>query len=358
MEKKTALFDRHVSLGGRMVPFAGFSLPVHYPAGIIAEHHAVRRQAGLFDVSHMGEFVISGKDALANLQNLLTRDIGGKPVGRVLYSPLCNESGGVVDDVLIYLLPSERYLLVVNAANREKDADWIRRNLTGDVRFTDESDTISQIALQGPKSQVILEKICSDIPLKYYTFIEKTHIAGADALLSRTGYTGEDGFEIYLANEDAPAVWDALLTAGRDYKILPCGLGARDTLRLEAALPLYGHEMDETVLPCEAGLGRFVNMEKERFIGRAAILSGKDCARTLIGLLPASGIAREGAAVYAGGREAGVVTSGTHAPALGHPVCLARVESGCADEAAFEIAVRGRMLQAKKTGLPFYKRLK
>ncbi len=358
MEIKTALFDRHVSLGGRMVPFAGFSLPVHYPAGIIAEHQAVRKRAGIFDVSHMGEFVISGKEALANLQNLLTRDISGKPAGAVLYSPLCNESGGVVDDVLIYLLSSGSYLLVVNAANREKDKDWILSKLTGDVRFSDESDTISQIALQGPDSRSVLEKICSNIPLKYYSFFENTHIAGTDALLSRTGYTGEDGFEIYLANDDAPAVWDALLKAGRDFEILPCGLGARDTLRLEAALPLYGHEMDETVLPCEAGLGRFVDEQKERFIGKSALLSKKDCARRLIGLLPERGIAREGAAVYCDGRPAGTVTSGTHAPALGHPVCLARVEKDCADREEFEIAMRGRMLKARKTGLPFYKRLK
>jgi len=358
MDKKTALFDRHVSLGGRMVPFAGFMLPVQYPSGILAEHHAVRSRAGIFDVSHMGEFIISGKDAPANLQVLLTRDIGGKPAGKVLYSPLCNGEGGVVDDILIYVRPENVYLLVVNAANREKDRQWITSHLSGDVCFSDESDTTSQIALQGPESESILSQCCGTLPQKYYSFLENADIAGRRALVSRTGYTGEDGFELYIKNEDAPVIWDALLLAGEGKGLTPCGLGARDTLRMEAALPLYGHEMDEAVLPCEAALGRFVNTEKEHFIGREAILAKQDCARRLIGLKPAGGIAREGAGVFCNGEEAGVVTSGTHSPTLGYPVCMARVMRQYADEAVFSIEARGRMLEAKKTDLPFYKRLK
>ncbi len=358
MDKKTVLYERHVSLGGRMVPFAGFSLPVHYPAGIILEHRAVRTGAGLFDVSHMGEFRITGSGAEKNLQNLLTRDIGGKPPGKVLYSPVCNEAGGVVDDVLVYILSGTEYLMVVNAANREKDRRWFESRLTGDARLVDESENISQIALQGPESEKILAKCCFELPLKYYTFLEGTAVAGKNSLVSRTGYTGEDGFEIYLKNEDALAVWDALLAAGKDSNLLPCGLGARDTLRLEAAFPLYGHEMDEEVLPCEASLDRFVDLNKEDFIGKNAIMEKSRCGRVLIGLAPAGGIAREGAKVFFQGREAGRVTSGTHAPTLGHPVCLARIGREFADADVFDIDVRGRLIKANKTSLPFYKRLK
>ena len=245
MEKKTALYDAHLRAKGKMVPFAGYLLPVSYEAGIAAEHMAVRTAAGLFDVSHMGEVLLSGSDAFANLQNLLTNNFSGMADGQIRYSPMCNTEGGTVDDLLVYRKDKNLYEIVLNAANREKDIAWIQKQLKGHFALTDISESTSQIAIQGPRSAEILAALAdSPLSVKHYTFTENIGVAGARCLVSRTGYTGEDGFELYMENQSAPLVWDTLTAAGRNAGLLPCGLGARDTLRLEAAMPLYGHEME------------------------------------------------------------------------------------------------------------------
>ena len=255
MELKTPLYDCHVAAGGKIVPFAGYLLPVQY-TGVIKEHMAVRTACGLFDVSHMGEFLIKGADALANVQNLFMYD------GQVRYSPMCNERGGIVDDVLIYKVNGEEYLLVVNAANRHKDAEWVKAHLKGAATFEDISDSVAQLALQGPRAKEIAAKIvpAEGIPTKYYSFVKDVDVQGIKCLVSRTGYTGEFGYEFYCAAEEGPKLWNLLLEAGAEYGLIPCGLGARDTLRLEAAMPLYGHELTDDITPLEAGLDFFVKL--------------------------------------------------------------------------------------------------
>ncbi len=355
---KTPLYDRHVALGGRIVSFAGFLLPVQYEAGVIAEHLSVRKGAGLFDVSHMGELRLSGPDALKNIQRLVSNDCAGMPDGRVRYSPMCNEQGGIVDDLIICKLEGEDYLLVVNASNRAKDAAWIEAHLDGNVAFRDESDSFAQIALQGPLSFDIISRLAArgHIPERYYTMEQHAEVSGIQCLLSRTGYTGEDGFELYCAPDKALPLWDALLAAGRDEGLLPCGLGARDTLRLEAAMPLYGHEMNEGITPLEAGLGAFVKMDKGDFIGRQALLAAGAPGRIRAGFEVVSrGIAREGCEIYKDGTRIGIVTSGTHAPYLGFPVAMGLIDTEYAVPGqTVQIDVRGRMLDAKTVSLPFY----
>lgn len=361
MDKKTALFDAHVSCAGKMVPFAGYLLPVSYTAGIAAEHMAVRTAAGLFDVSHMGEVLLSGPDALSNLQNLLTNDFSGMADGQIRYSPMCNDKGGTVDDLLVYCKAKNHYIIVLNASNREKDIAWMRKQLKGDAALTDLSDLTSEIAIQGPRSAEILAPLAdSSLPVKYYTFTENIGVAGVSCLVSRTGYTGEDGFELYMENRYAPLVWDALTAAGKDAGLVPCGLGARDTLRLEAAMPLYGHELDEDITPLEAGLGRFVRMEKDSFIGKDALMLAGNPRRARVGLeILDRGIARAGDRVMLNGRDIGFVTSGTMAPFLGKAVAMALIEAdNAAEEDGFGVDSRGRMLRARVTALPFYKRKK
>ena len=314
---KTALYDAHVAAGGKIVPFAGYYLPIQYEkSGLITEHMAVREQAGLFDVSHMGEITFKGPDALANIQNLLTNDYADLQDGFVRYSPMCYENGGVVDDLLVYKIQDEHYLIVVNASNRHKDYEWMKKNQFGDLEIKDISDDIAQIALQGPAAEAIIKKIVKEdiIPMKNYTFTENVDFLGKTILLSRTGYTGEDGFELYMPNADAMFVWNALMEAGADAGLIPCGLGARDTLRMESAMPLYGHEMDENITPWETGLGFFVKMAKDSFIGKEAI-EEKGRKRARVGLnIVGRGIAREECEVYTGGQKIGAVTSGTHCP--------------------------------------------
>ncbi|HOU09630.1 MAG TPA: glycine cleavage system aminomethyltransferase GcvT [Clostridiales bacterium] len=361
MEKKTALYDAHLRAKGKMVPFAGYLLPVSYEAGIAAEHMAVRTAAGLFDVSHMGEVLLSGSDAFANLQNLLTNNFSGMADGQIRYSPMCNTEGGTVDDLLVYRKDKNLYEIVLNAANREKDIAWIQKQLKGHFALTDISESTSQIAIQGPRSAEILAALAdSPLSVKHYTFTENIGVAGARCLVSRTGYTGEDGFELYMENQSAPLVWDTLTAAGRNAGLLPCGLGARDTLRLEAAMPLYGHELDEDITPLEAGLGRFVRMDKDAFIGKEALLSAGIPRRGRIGLeILDRGIARAGDKVILDGREIGYVTSGTMAPYLGKAIAMALIESGgAADGDELGVDCRGRMLRARVTALPFYKAAK
>lgn len=359
MEKKTPLYEKHCAAGGRMVPFAGWMLPVQYDTGVIAEHLAVRKQAGLFDVSHMGEFVLSGADVPANLNRLMTNDFTELPVGRVRYTAMCTESGGVVDDLVVGRLGDESYLLVVNASNRGKDAAHIQANLSGDCRFRDLSDGTALLALQGPAAPAILKKLAreEDIPKKYYTMSVRVKVAGIETIVSRTGYTGELGYELYCAPVDAETLWDAVLEAGAPEGLVPCGLGARDTLRLEAAMPLYGHEMDETVSPLEAGLDFAVKLDKPDFIGKAALTAVPPVRRRVGLAVTGRGIVREHCPVFREGKQIGLTTSGTHAPLLGKGIAMALVNAGsCAPGDAVEAEVRGRRIAMEVVPLPFYKR--
>jgi glycine cleavage system T protein len=359
MELKTPLYDCHVALGGKIVPFAGYLLPVQYQ-GVIAEHMAVRQACGLFDVSHMGELVYEGVDALANVNHVLTNDFTSLAIGCVRYSPMCNENGGMVDDLLVYRTGEQRYLVVVNASNRAKDFAFMQRHLFGDCTLTDESDGIAQLALQGPQAEAILKALTDaiQIPQIYYSFTDEVPVAGITCLVSRTGYTGEDGFELYCESADAPTLWNALLTAGEPFGLVPCGLGARDTLRLEAAMPLYGHEMDETVSPLETGLGFAVKMDKANFVGKHALLDHQPAVVARIGLaVTGRGIVREDAPLFIDGKQVGKTTSGTHCPFLGKAVAMALVEKPhTAMGTAMTAQVRGRDIPVEVIALPFYKK--
>jgi aminomethyltransferase len=323
---------------------------------VIAEHNAVRERAGLFDVSHMGEFVIGGAGSTEALQRLFTNDFTGMTVGRVRYTLMCNESGGIIDDLVVCKMAEDRCLLVVNAANREKDAAWIRGRLTGEAVFEDVSDSFAQIALQGPASLGILSSLSDTVPGKYYTLIEKGSVAGIPCIVSRTGYTGELGYELYCGPEDAPDLWERLLEAGKG-TLEPCGLGARDTLRLEAAMPLYGHEMDETVNPFEAGLGFAVKMGKDHFIGKAALRGKEQPARVRAGLrVIGRGIIREQAELYRQGKLVGRSSSGTFCPFLKEALAMAFLDVEAAEPGLrLEADVRGRMIGAEVCTLPFYR---
>ncbi len=370
MEKKTPLYECHVQAGGKIVPFAGYLLPVQYETGVITEHMAVRTSAGLFDVSHMGEVILKGADARKNVQRLVTNDCSRMYDGQVKYSPMCNDYGGVVDDLLVYRKKEDEYLIVINAANRLKDVEWMRWHLVGEVDFQDISDEVAQLALQGPKSKEILCRITEEekLPVKYYSFSEHVLVAGINCLVSKTGYTGEDGYELYCSNEDAEKLWNAILKAGNytgskeggegQNMVIPCGLGARDTLRLEAAMPLYGHEMDDNISPLETGLGFAVKLEKEDFIGREGIISRGTPKLARVGLnITGRGIAREHCPVYLGDKLLGMTTSGTHCPYLGRPIAMALIP---VEHAALgnqvEVDVRGRRISAEIVPLPFYKK--
>jgi aminomethyltransferase len=362
MEKMTPLYECHLQAGGKIVPFAGYLLPVQYETGVIAEHMAVRTGAGLFDVSHMGEVTLEGEDALFNVQRLVTNDCSRMVDGQVKYSPMCNEEGGVVDDVLVYRKAADSYLIVVNAANKDKDVEWMKAHITGRAVLKDISEELAQLALQGPKAKEILIKLTEEplLPVKYYSFRENVPVAGVNCLVSRTGYTGEDGYELYCAAEDGVKLWTALLAAGQEQGLIPCGLGARDTLRLEAAMPLYGHEMDDKITPMETGLGFAVKLEKEDFIGKAGLLAKGTPGRTRVGLnITGRGIAREQCPVYLGDLLIGTTTSGTHCPYLGRPVAMALIDSSYSEIGTkVEVEVRGRRIAAEVTALPFYKREK
>ncbi|MDR0952420.1 MAG: glycine cleavage system aminomethyltransferase GcvT [Oscillospiraceae bacterium] len=359
MEKKTPLYDRHVALGGKIVPFAGYLLPVQY-TGVIEEHLAVRNEAGLFDVSHMGEFIVEGPRALENLNYILANDFTSMTDGRVRYTPICNEGGGVVDDLLVYRLSAEKYLLVPNAANRAKDFAFIKAHLLGGVTLTDISDSVAQIALQGPCAKKILLELTDEalLPEKYYTFTPEARVAGVKCLLSQTGYTGEHGYELYCAAEDAARLWDALLESAGE-KLTLCGLGARDTLRLEASMPLYGHEMDEAVSPLETGLDFAVKMAKSDFVGKRALESRGAPRITRVGLkMTGRGIARENCDVFLpNGDKIGHTTSGTHCPYLGGAYAMALIDvEHSAIGTKLCVNVRGRLIEAEVVEMPFYKR--
>lgn len=360
MELKTPLYDVHVAEGGKIVPFAGYLLPVQYPTGVIKEHMAVRQAAGLFDVSHMGEVLFTGPTALKTLNHLLTNDFTNMPVGKVRYSVMCNDKGGVIDDLVVYKFSDEEYLVVVNAANRHKDYAHMAANLLPGTKAEDISDSVAQLALQGPAAPAILKKLVPEekLPQKYYTAVRDVDIAGMKCMVSRTGYTGELGYEIYTAPENAVKLWKTLREAGEEFGLIPCGLGARDTLRLEAAMPLYGHEMDETISPLEAGLDFGVKLNKEEFIGKDALVAAGAPTRVRVGLeVTGRGIAREHLPVFIGDTQIGMTTSGTHCPAVGKALAMALVDvAHSAPGTEVEVDVRGRRVGAVIVPLPFYHR--
>ena len=359
MERKTPLYEVHVSEGGKMVPFAGYLLPVQYPTGILAEHEAVRTQAGLFDVSHMGEVMFTGPTALASVNHLITNDYSTLKTGRMRYGILCNDHGGCIDDLIVYKFGDEEYYVVVNAANREKDFAHMAANALPGTTVEDISDNIAQLALQGPRSRDILARIADpgELPEKYYSFKRHVSVAGMDCLVSQSGYTGEFGYEIYTAPENATLLWQAIRGAGEEFGLLPCGLGARDTLRLEASMPLYGHEMDDQVTPLEANLGFGVKLGKEEFIGRDALLAAGDLARIRVGLVATGrGIIREHQDVYVGDEHVGTTTSGTFAPHLKKAVAMALVDVAHSEVGTeVEVNVRGSRIPARIVPMPFYK---
>jgi aminomethyltransferase len=341
-----------------MVDFGGWELPQQYTS-IRDEHLAVRRVAGLFDISHMGRLVVEGGGAEAYLQWLMTNDLLPLGPGHAIYTLMCKEDGGVIDDLVIYRETKDRFLVVVNAANREKDMAWMRKHLARDVTLDDHTLELSLIAFQGPKAHELLPRGSSetdDIP--YFGF-RAGKVAGVSGLISRTGYTGEDGFELFVDSKDVARVWDAILSEGKAAGVLPAGLGARDATRLEAALRLYGNDMDETVNPYEAGLGWTVKLGKGEFIGREALAAVRQEGpkRTLIGFKTQPGdIPRHGAAVSHAGRRVGVVTSGTHSFFLGHPVALAMIEVPSLPVGEkITVEVRGREAAAEVVKLPFYR---
>ncbi len=360
MELKTPLYDEHVALGGKIVPFAGYLLPVQYPTGVIKEHMAVREKAGLFDVSHMGEITFRGESALASLNHILTNDYTNMPLNKVRYGVMCNENGGVIDDLIVYKFAEDYYFVVVNASNRHKDFEHMKKNILPGTQIEDISDSLAQVALQGPESFNIIGKLLPEqsIPKKYYTAIEHVDIAGMDCMISYTGYTGESGFEIYTAKENAVKLWRLLLETGKDYGLIPCGLGARDTLRLEAAMPLYGHEMDDEISPLETNLNYGVKMNKPEFIGKKALEERGEPKITRVGLqMVDRGIMREHQDVYVDDQLIGHTTSGTHCPYLGKPVAMALINKKYAEIGTrVSVDVRGRRLTAEVVALPFYKR--
>ena len=354
--KRTPLYDCHLESGGKMVEFAGWEMPVQY-AGVIEEHRAVRTAAGLFDVSHMGEVRVRGAGAQAALQRLTPNDVSKLAPGRAHYSGLLTERGTYVDDLLVYRLAADDFLVVVNASNSPRDFAWMAERAAGEAEVTDASDRYALLALQGPQALAMLAPIASPeiSGLKYYGFVQG-EVDGAPAIISRTGYTGEDGFELYLAPEDAPRVWRRLLAAGA----APAGLGARDTLRLEAAMALYGHEIDETTTPFEAGLGWVVKLDKGDFLGRDALAAQKaeGIPRKLVGFeVTGRGIARQGHGVVSDGGTVGSVTSGTWSPTFEKALGMAYVPPEMAAPGTpLTLDVRGKAVPAVVVEMPFYRR--
>ncbi len=361
--KKTPLNQAHRESGARMVDFGGWDMPVQY-SGVIEEHLAVRQAAGLFDVSHMGEIEVTGADALAFIQHLTINDAAKLVDGQIQYSAFCYPEGGVVDDVTLYRFNESRFFFCVNASNTDKDFAWMQQVLAEsamiDVTLSNRSNEFAQIALQGPKSEEILAAL-TNVPLAdivYYHFCEGV-VAGVKMIISRTGYTGEEGFELYLPATAAVKVWQQLLVAGAPHGLLPIGLGARDTLRLEKGYALYGHELSEEISPLEAGLAWITKLDKPDFVGKAALAAQKNhgVPRRRVGLvMQERGIPREGYPVFDGDREVGVVTSGTMSPTLKVGIALALVAPAAAGvDSELQVAIRNRRMSARVVKTPFVK---
>jgi aminomethyltransferase len=368
--RKTALNRVHRQMGAKMVDFNGWDMPVEYPVagGIIAEHNAVRTSVGIFDVSHMGDIRLSGLDSLAAVQHITMNDASRLSTGQAQYSALLYPQGSFVDDVIVHRLGDDDYLLVINAGTREKDVNWVRDNTHGfDCTVENLSDDFTQIAIQGPKGVNLLQKLTNAelSAVKFYWVTRGTVCGLSDILIARTGYTGEDGFEIYIPSDEETStrVWNEVFDAGKEFGVVPCGLGARNTLRLEARLPLYGHEISDTINVWEAGLDRFCKMDKPDFIGRPALEKSRrdGVARTLVGLeMIERGIARDGYRVLNDdGKEIGYVTSGSFAPFLKKNIALAYVpfEFGNVGSTV-RVEIRGQGVTAQVVPTPFYKRLK
>ena len=360
--KRTPLFESYKPYNGKTIDFGGWELPVQF-SGIKAEHEAVRTAAGLFDVSHMGEVVVTGSDALTYLQRLVTNDVSKLVNGQAQYTAMCYEDGGTIDDLLIYKRKDNDYLLVVNASNIEKDVEWMESHVSGDVQIENQSNQWSLLALQGPKAESILQRL-TDEPLsdiRFFRFKDEVNVGGERALLSRTGYTGEDGFEIYCSPAAVVKLWDKILKEGSADGLVPAGLGARDTLRFEAGLPLYGQELSKNISPLEAGLGFVVKVKKESdFLGKAALSVQKEhgIPRKLVGIeMIDKGIPRTGYPVYQNDEVVGEVTTGTQSPTLKKNIGFILVKSDSAElETELEVEVRNKRLKARIIETPFYKR--
>jgi aminomethyltransferase len=357
--KRTPLHGEHVKLGAKLVPFAGWEMPVQYPTGILEEHRAVRTAAGLFDVSHMGELELRGPGALALAQRVTTNDVSKLAVGQAQYGVMCREDGGAIDDCITYRF-ADRYMIVVNASNRARDYEWVRSHAGRDVELTDVSDDVALLALQGPKAATILAPLTdTDLAaIAYYHFTEG-HVDGVSAAISRTGYTGEDGFELYVASQDGAKLWRSLLDAGAADGLIATGLGARDSLRLEMGYALYGNDLDETRTPLEAGLGWVTKFDKGDFIGRDALVRRKEAGLTekLSGfVLKQRGFPRHGYGVWLNGARVGEVTSGVLSPSLQQGIGLAYVPVAASKPGTpIDIEIRDRATPAEIVRPPFYK---
>ena len=356
--KRTPFHAIHAALGAKLVPFAGYEMPVHYPTGITAEHKAVRESCGVFDVSHMGEFRVRGKGALDFVSQVTTNDVAKLAVGQVHYSTILYENGTIVDDCLVYRY-ADHMMMVVNGSNKDKDLAHIMRSIDKfDCTISDDTDDVALLAVQGPKAQEILQPLC-DVPLDplgYYHFTTGS-CAGIAGTISRTGYTGEDGFELYFPAVHAEKMWKALMDTGR---IMPAGLGCRDSLRLEMGMALYGNDIDDTTTPLEAGLAWLVKMQKGDFVGRAALEKQKAAGltRKLVGFTTGErSFPRHGYPVFANGAPSGTVCSGTMSPTLGIPIGTCYLPKDCtAEGASFEIEIRGKRVPATVVKMPFYTR--
>lgn len=366
--KKTSLYADHVALGGKIVPFAGWLLPVQY-SGLVPEHKAVRTAAGIFDVSHMGEMIIEGEKAAQAIDGLVTGDIVALPVGKALYTVCCQESGTILDDLIVYRRAQDRFLVVMNASNRDKIAAHFGPRVTKHgVSFEDASDRYALLAIQGPKAAEVVKAAGADEAITSLSSFSLTDgkVAGVNVIAARTGYTAEDGFELFCTNEDAVTLWRALLAAGKDFGLLPAGLGARDTLRLEGRLSLYGNEIDETTNPLEAGLGWVVKLDKPGdFLGKAALkaIQAAGLTRKMVGIeMVGKGIARHGYPIVAfdaepGSTPIGVVTSGSPAPTLDKNIGLGYVPAALATVGSkIGVEIRGKVIEAVVVKTPFYKR--
>lgn len=358
--KKTALYEIHQKHGGKLIDFAGWVLPVQYE-GILEEHEAVRNNAGMFDVSHMGEIEVKGKEAFNFVQTLVTNDISLLTDNQVIYTLMCYENGGIVDDLLVYKFNEEHYLLVVNAANLENDFEWVLQNKKNfDTEIINISDKVSEIALQGPKAQEILQKLVREKleDIRFFFCKREILVAGINCLVSRTGYTGEDGFEIYTNNENITTLWEAIIEAGKEFGLKPAGLGCRDTLRFEAALPLYGNEISQNISPLEAGLGYFVKLNKENFIGKEALLKQKEegLKRKLVGFeMKERGIPRHGYEVMFDNNVIGFVTTGYMSPTLKKNIGLAIIDVNyCELGTEISILIRNKPVKAEVINKKFY----
>ncbi|MBI2429185.1 MAG: glycine cleavage system aminomethyltransferase GcvT [Ignavibacteriales bacterium] len=358
--KRTPFFSIHQNLGAKIVPFGGYEMPVQY-AGIMEEHKSVRNNVGVFDVSHMGEFFAKGPNALSFLQKITVNDVSKLVPGKAQYSAMCYENGGIVDDLLIYMLAEHSYMIVVNAANIDKDWEWMKSHCPSDVGFENKSDVTALLAIQGPKSLNTMQKLTkADLSsIQYYNFVQST-LAGVDMIISRTGYTGELGFEIYFDVMHGEKIWTAIFDAGKEFNIAPIGLGARDTLRLEMGYCLYGNDIDQTTHPLEAGLGWITKLNKGDFIGKPVLEKAKaeGLKRKLVGMmLSDKAVPRHGYQIVVNGAHGGTITSGTFSPSLEKGIAMGYVNSTHSEVGSkLQVDVRGKLLDAAVVPLPFLKK--